>query len=246
MACQRILVSSEQYCMCMQLEYSRWMMHGDILFISKDGQKGYRKKSVLDLHKHRDDHQESLQFSASGWDITLEKGYPLRLVGHVLNFLDGEDLLFDINLKDFGEREHVRLFSADGNLMIGEEEYLFAPAHSTALICRNEKSFEKQYRFAYTLNRQPICVQLDCSNAAQMNLYVWSGRNSEAKCSLTRQEGNGALLYTGEQGQIGIRELDAGIKTGKLIPVQACGSVRTKSGQTIRLQEQIGIGFKGA
>lgn len=248
MACQRILVSSEQYCLCIRIDRSKWMQHAEILFVSKDGQTGYRKKSVLNFHKYRDERDAPWRFSAPGWDITVEKGYPLRLVGHVLNFLNGEDILFDVNLKRCGEKDHVQLFAADGNLLIGDDEYLFAPAHSAALIIPKENSSRTSCYFACVRNRVPYGLLMDGENSWNADIKIWNGRDYAAEFNASLRENDTIETGTATKllEKIIIEKMHQGTGRGGIVAVLVSGTIRAVNGQDLRLQKQLGVTFKGA
>lgn len=152
------LIASDRYALALTVADNGYMSMDSISLLDFDGpwEKTVSKMGVLPLGKrHLPSTSEKGDIAVKGkeYEMTFQNpGESRRLYGHMDNFKDGKTLLFDITLtgipdesmviatpfkdkpKAFYYNQKINCMKAEGKVILGEEEYLFAPAHSSAVL----------------------------------------------------------------------------------------------------------------
>ena len=151
-------VTSERYALALTIADNGYMGMDSISLIDFDGpgEKTVSKMTLLPLGKRglpSHSRQGDISVSGKGYRITFENdGKKRRLYGHMDGFDQGKSLLFDLALSDpprdsmvimtpfsghpkaFYYNQKINCLRAEGKAALGDREYLFAPAHSFAVL----------------------------------------------------------------------------------------------------------------
>lgn len=152
------LIASERYALALTIDDNGYMYLDSISFIDFDQpcESTFTKMGLFPMGKR------GLPSTSVSGSVTAQgKDYRIqfeningnrRLSGYADGFMQGKKLLFDITLKPnsgdsmviatpfkenpkaFYYNQKINCLSASGSVLIGDEEYLFAPAHSYAVL----------------------------------------------------------------------------------------------------------------
>lgn len=152
------LITSDRYALALTIADNGYMGLDSISLLDFDmpWERTVSRMSLMTLGKRRlpsTSEKGDCISSGKGYALTFENdGRTRRLYGHMERFKDGKTLLFDVTLTCPPDesmvivtpfRDHPRAFyynqkincmQARGKVCLGDEEYLFAPAHSFAVL----------------------------------------------------------------------------------------------------------------
>lgn len=153
------LITSDCFALALTIADNGYMSMDSISFMWFEGAKGSNTQSRIEpfpLGKRNlpaSSAQGDVSVSGKGWQMAFENnGKERRLYGHVDNFSKGKPLLFDVTLtnaprdsmviatpfpgndKAFYYNQKINCMKAEGRVEYEGEEYLFAPAHSFAVL----------------------------------------------------------------------------------------------------------------
>ena len=90
--------------------------------------------------------------------MSLDPEHGMRLVGHIDQFCNGSAVLLDIALTARKRIDGMEIYCASGTMMIGDDEFVFAPAHSCAIIIQGENNRIDSWLSAIQINHKPLLV----------------------------------------------------------------------------------------
>ena len=136
---------------------------------------------------------EGSLFTGRKASFSLVPEYGLRFIGNIIDFADGKSMLADITLRSRCKRGAFELFLADGSLLIGDEEYLFAPAHSTALIFSSNEKVHQQWISAISYSGIPSAIILNkTENIAAYSVLAADNPLYTQETAVSRQSVSGS------------------------------------------------------
>lgn len=152
------LIASDRYALALTIADNGYMGLDSVSLLDFDGpwETTQSKISLLPLGRRGLPSSSARGVSRAagkGYALTFENdGKKRRLYGHMERFRAGETLLFDVTLRDeprdsmviatpfsghpraFYYNQKINCLRAEGRAVLGEREYLFAPAHSFAVL----------------------------------------------------------------------------------------------------------------
>ena len=150
------LLASDRYALHFALEAGKWTTSADVQFVCVDpGCMTVRCAGEKRLGKKKDG---EVLFSGRKCEMSLLKDKGLRFVGHMDDFVHGDALLVDVHLKSFGMEMGVRRFEISGTMVVGDETFVFAPAHSAALIWKETEEEENRLLAAWVYEKTPCAL----------------------------------------------------------------------------------------
>ena len=152
------LIASERYALALTIADNGYMGLDSVSLLDFDGpwEQTVSKMCVMPLGKRclpADSRSGDIHAAGKGYEMTfLNDGKTRRLFGYMDSFRNGQTLLFDVTLRDapkdsmvivtpfpgkpkaFYYNQKINCLRAEGKAVLGETEYLFAPAHSFAVL----------------------------------------------------------------------------------------------------------------
>lgn len=149
------LLASDRYALHFCVKRERWHTQAEALFVCVDpGHTTVLQTKERSFFKR---FEENVWFSGRKCEMSLLPEKEIRFVGHVDDFVNGDGLLVDVQLKLWGMENGMRRYTADGIMVMGEEEFVFAPAHSAALIWKETEDTVNRMVSVWMFAKQP-CV----------------------------------------------------------------------------------------
>ena len=154
----RYLITSDRYALSLAIADNGWVGLDSVSLMDFDDswEKTFTQSCKMPLGRRglsATSEQGGCAVSGKGYALAFENdGKTRRLFGHIEDFADREPLLFDITLwgapqesavlvtpfpqdaKAFAYTQKINGMKAAGKALLGEREYLFAPAHSFAVL----------------------------------------------------------------------------------------------------------------
>lgn len=152
------LITSERYALALTIDDNGYMGLDSVSLLDFDGpwEQTVSKMSLMPLGKRKlpaTSERGDVHAAGKGYEMTFQNdGKTRRLFGHMEQFRSGQTLLFDVTLRDapkdsmviatpfagkptaFYYNQKINCLRAEGKAVLGDTEYLFAPAHSFAVL----------------------------------------------------------------------------------------------------------------